>query len=274
LFWLGRKAYLRSPPTGTPKNTFIGLNLEALRFYFKQPGKGAWQQLEEKYGLEKVDGVQAVWRAVIFFLFIPIAWSAYYTNGVDWLLDARSNFMDKTFFGVTLQAAQLQTVNPVCILTFIPLSLWLFPRLEKWTGLEFTTKRKMLIGFVLLLVALLIESAVSHQIDLHQTVHAGWQVLAIMILSAAEVLISISGLQYGYTHAPRTMKSTIGAIWLLTIAVGNGLNALLNNLADTHASLSFLQCNTLFYWLLCGLLALNILLYALAMGRIREKIYL
>ncbi|MEO6038630.1 MAG: hypothetical protein ABIQ93_09475 [Saprospiraceae bacterium] len=230
--------------------------------------------LAEKHGPEKVDGVQAVWRATLFFLFIPIAWSAYYTNGVDWLLDARSDFMDKTFFGLRLQAAQLQTVNPICILLFIPVSLWLFPRLELWTGVEFSTKRKMLIGFVLLLAALLLESWVSHQIDLHRTVHAGWQVLALAILSAAEVLISISGLQYGYTHAPRSMKSTIGAIWLLTTAVGNGLNAWLNALADQEPAFAFLQCNTFFYWLLCGLLALNTLLYWAAMGRIREKMYL
>lgn len=274
MLWLGRKHYVRIPPTGTPKTTFIGMNIKALRLYFQQPGRSVWPVLEEKYGVEKVDGVLAVWRATVFFLFIPLAWSAYYTNGVDWLLDARSEFMDKTFFGVTLQAAQLQTVNSIAILLFIPLSLWLFPRLERWTGTEFSTKRKMLIGFVLLLAALLLESWVSHRIDLHQTVHAGWQVLALVILSAAEVLISISGLQYGYTHAPRSMKSTIGAIWLLTIAAGNGLNAWLNNLAEHNPAFAFLQCNTLFYWLLCALLTLNILLYWLAMGRIREKMYL
>lgn len=274
MLWLGRRHYLRIPPTGTPKNTFVGMNFQALRFYFKQPGQSAWALLEKKYGAEKVDGVLAVWRVSLFFLFIPIAWSAYYTNGVDWLLDAQSVWMDKTFFGVELAAGQIQTVNPVCILTFIPVSLWLFPRLEKWTGRAFTTKHKMLFGFVLLLFALLIESWVSHRIDLHQTVHAGWQVLAFVILSAAEVMISISGLQYGYTHAPRSMKSTIGSIWLLTTAFGNGLNGWLKSLASHDPAFAFLKCNTLFYWVLCGMLAINILLYWAAMGRIREKMYL
>ncbi len=274
MLWTGRRKYLRIPPTGTPKHTFVGMNFEALTYYFRQPGRSAWTILEEKYGTEKVDGVLAIWRASIFFLFIPIAWSAYYTNGVDWLLDAQSPFMDKTFFGIALAAGQIQTVNPVCILSFIPLSLWLFQRIEKRTGKPFTTKRKMLIGFVLMLFALLIESWISHRIDLHQSVHAGWQVLALVVLSAAEVLISISGLQYGYTHAPRALKSTIGSIWLLTMAFGNGLNSWLKSLATNNPGFAFLQCNTLFYWFLAGLLAVNIVLYSVAMGRIREKMYL
>lgn len=271
--WAGKKHYLRVPPTGAPKTTFIGMNIKALRLYFRQPGQSPWQILEARYGEEKVDGVLAVWRVSLFFLFVPIAWSVYNTNGVDWLLDAQSEYMDKTFFGVELQAGQLQTVNPVCILTFIPVSLWLFPRLERWTGAAFTTRRKMLLGFVLLLLAMLLESWVSHQIDLHRTVHAGWQVLALIVLSVAEVLISISGLQYGYTHAPRSMKSTIASIWLLTTALGNGLNAFLKSLATGASAFAFLRCNTLFYWLLCGILALTILLYWSVMAKLKEKIY-
>lgn len=274
LLWIGRKHYIRIPPAGAPEITFIGMNIKALRLYFRQPGQNPWRALEARYGEEKVDGVLAVWRVATFFLFVPIAWSAYNTNGVDWLLDAQSDYMIKTFFGVTLQAGQLQTVNPVCILAFIPFSLWLFPRLERRTGVAFTTRRKMLFGFLLLLAAMLTESWVSHRIDLHRPVHAGWQVLALIVLSAAEVLISISGLQYGYTHAPRFMKSTIGSIWLLTTAVGNGLNACLKSLAAGSPAFSFLKCNTLFYWVLCGALALNILFYRSVMPKLKEKMYL
>lgn len=273
LLWAGKKYYVRIPPTRTPQVTFIGMNIKALLLYFRQPGENPWKILERRYGEEKIDGVLAVWRVTLFFLFVPIAWSAYHTNGVDWLLDARSDYMIKTFFGIELQAGQLQTVNPVCILTFIPVSLWLFPRLERWTGMAFTTRRKMLAGFILLLTAMLMESWVSHQIDLHRPVHAGWQVLALVVLSAAEVLISISGLQYGYTHAPRSMKSTIGSIWLLTTAVGNGLNAFLKSLAEHDPVFAFLKCNTLFYWLLCGILALTALLYWSVMSKLKEKIY-
>lgn len=274
LLWLGRGHYRRVPPTGTPKLTFVGMNFEALGLYFKKPGQNAWTLLEKKYGEERVDAALAVWRVIAFFIFIPAAWSAYQTNGIDWLLDAQNDLMDKTFFGVELAAGQLQTVNPICILSFIPLSLWLFPRIEKAIGMEFNTKRKMLLGFVLLGISLLLESWVSHQLDLHRSVHAAWQVLALVILSVAEVLISISGLQYGYTHAPRSMKSTIGAIWLLTTAVGNGFNAYLKSLAVHDPAFAFLKCSTNFYWLLCAVLGVNALLYWAVLSKIKEKIYI
>ena len=38
-------------------------------------------------------------------------------------------------------------------------------------------------------------------------------------------MISITGLEFAYTQAPRAMKSTIMSFWLLTVFVGNLLTA-------------------------------------------------
>lgn len=37
----------------------------------------------------------------------------------------------------------------------------------------------------------------------------------------AEVMFSITGLEFSFTEAPASMKSTIAAIWLITVATGN-----------------------------------------------------
>ncbi len=37
----------------------------------------------------------------------------------------------------------------------------------------------------------------------------------------AEVMVSITGLEFAYTQAPRAMKSTIMSLWLLTVTAGN-----------------------------------------------------
>lgn len=274
MLWLGRKNYIRIPPTGTPKTTFIGMNIKALRLFLNNPRAGVWAQLETEYGAEKVDSIQAVWRVAIFFLFVPISLSVYYTNGVDWLLDAQNPNMIKNFFGIQLEAGQLQTVNPDVFLLFIPLSVWLFPRLERATGIALTAKRKMLLGFIPagIYFARVLGVAPVH-LDLNRQAHVGWQVLALVILSAAEILVSITGLQYGYTHAPRSMKSTIGAIWLLTTALGNALNAWFKDLATNDPAFSMLKCNTNFYWTLSVLLVINILLFWMVMPRLKEKIY-
>jgi POT family proton-dependent oligopeptide transporter len=62
-----------------------------------------------------------------------------------------------------------------------------------------------------------------------------WQVLAFMILSAAEVLVSITGLEYAYTHSPKSMKSTMTGIWFLVVSFGNLITALLTGLLKMAA---------------------------------------
>jgi proton-dependent oligopeptide transporter, POT family len=55
--------------------------------------------------------------------------------------------------------------------------------------------------------------------------NVAWQLLPYIIITASEILVSITGLEFAYTQAPRAMKSTIMSFWLLTVAVGNFLTA-------------------------------------------------
>ena len=45
--------------------------------------------------------------------------------------------------------------------------------------------------------------------------------LACILLTASEVLVSITCLEFAYTQAPKEMKSFIMAIFLLTVSLGN-----------------------------------------------------
>jgi len=40
-------------------------------------------------------------------------------------------------------------------------------------------------------------------------------------ITLGEVLVSITGLEFAYSQAPRRMKSTIMGLWLLTVTLGN-----------------------------------------------------
>jgi solute carrier family 15 (oligopeptide transporter), member 1 len=51
-----------------------------------------------------------------------------------------------------------------------------------------------------------------------------WQVLAFFIITIAEILISITGLELAFTAAPKTMKSFVTSLWLLTVFAGNVFN--------------------------------------------------
>jgi len=48
-----------------------------------------------------------------------------------------------------------------------------------------------------------------------------WQALAYLIVTAAEVMVSITALEFAYTQAPRKMKSVIMALFLMSVSLGN-----------------------------------------------------
>ncbi|HXG11687.1 MAG TPA: oligopeptide:H+ symporter [Gemmataceae bacterium] len=50
-----------------------------------------------------------------------------------------------------------------------------------------------------------------------------WLVLAYIVITVGEVLISVTGLELAYTAAPKSMTSFVTACWLLTVALANWL---------------------------------------------------
>ncbi|KAM9710817.1 solute carrier family 15 member 2 [Menidia menidia] len=52
-------------------------------------------------------------------------------------------------------------------------------------------------------------------------VHIGWQLPQYVLITAGEVMFSITGLEFSYSQAPANMKSVLQAGWLLTVAFGN-----------------------------------------------------
>ncbi|XP_060117850.1 solute carrier family 15 member 2 isoform X2 [Heteronotia binoei] len=52
-------------------------------------------------------------------------------------------------------------------------------------------------------------------------IHMAWQIPQYLLISAGEVMFSITGLSFSYSQAPVSMKSVLQAGWLLTVAFGN-----------------------------------------------------
>ncbi|KAJ8668736.1 hypothetical protein QAD02_010399, partial [Eretmocerus hayati] len=59
------------------------------------------------------------------------------------------------------------------------------------------------------------------------SVHMFWQLPQYVIITAGEIMFSITGLEFAFTQAPTSMKSLLSASWLLTVAIGNGLVVLI-----------------------------------------------
>ncbi|XP_049919077.1 solute carrier family 15 member 1-like [Epinephelus moara] len=53
------------------------------------------------------------------------------------------------------------------------------------------------------------------------TFHMAWQIPQYFLITAGEVVFSVTGLEFSYSQAPSNMKSVLQAGWLFTAAVGN-----------------------------------------------------
>lgn len=48
-----------------------------------------------------------------------------------------------------------------------------------------------------------------------------WQAPQYILITTGEVLFSVTGLEFSYSEAPKSMKSVLQAGWLMTVAIGN-----------------------------------------------------
>jgi POT family proton-dependent oligopeptide transporter len=189
-FWAGRKKMVHVPPAG----------LGYLRETFSR------------------EGLVTLGRIAMVYVFILVFWALWgMSNGVEWTLQAEK--MDLHWFGMNLIAAQIQTANPILILLFIPLVNYvIYPAISRVFPL--TPLRKIGIGLFLTGLSFVVIVWIQGQIDAGLRPSVNWQLLAYVILTLGEAMVSITGLEFSYTQAPNSMKSSVMALWLLTVAAG------------------------------------------------------
>jgi POT family proton-dependent oligopeptide transporter len=101
----------------------------------------------------------------------------------------------------------------------------------------------------------------------------GWQFLAYIILTAAEIMVSITCLEFSYTQAPKKMKSFIMALFLLSISLGNLFTAVVNALIQNKDGSSKLPGATYYWFFMAAMLATAVLFIPVA-ARYKVKDYI
>lgn len=243
---------------------FIGINLYAAT-------NGGFEAAAREYGAETIEGIKAVWRIFSVFIFIPIFWALWDQNQSEWVLQAKK--MDLNFMGITWQAEQISSVNAILILVFIPLfSLGVYPGLKK-IGIKVTPLRKFGAGLVVTALSFVIISLIQERIDAGETPNIAWQLLAYVILTAGEIMVSITGLEYAYTQSPPSMKSTIMGCYLLMVTLGNVLVSMIQKNIE-HGGFFAQFEGAGFFWLFTGICAASAVVFMLISPRIKEKSYI
>lgn len=274
IFWLGRKKYINVPPSGFPKANFLSINFYALSKIRKtSPGQSVFDACSDKFSKKSIEGIKAVWRVLAIFAFIPIFWAMYDQNGSEWVLQAAHPLMDKNFMGIEWLPEQVQAINPILILLLIPLfSFIIFPQIEK-LGIKITPLRKIGVGLIITALSFFIIAFIQSRLDNGQTVNISWQLLAYFVITIAEILISITGLEYAYTQAPPAMKSTIMAFYWLTVSLGNYFVSFINgNIASGGFFAQF--TGAAYYWLFSGIIIAVFFVFVFVSYHIVEKSYL
>lgn len=273
IFWLGRKKYVRVPPSGTKRENFMVISFYAIiQLFKKKNGQPFWERLaaERSFSAKSIDGVQAVYRILMIFAFTPIFWALWDQNLAEWVLQAKK--LDLTVFGYTLFAEQVQTFNPIFLVSMIPVMTYgIFPLFEKM-GLTPTPLRKIGAGLLLTAITFVIIALLQESIDKGGHPSVWWQILAYLILAIAEILVSITCLEYAYTHSPKSMKSTMSALYLLTISIGNYFDSLVNkSIANNGFFAQYTGAR--YYWLFIGIISVFFVLYLFVAKRLPEKSY-
>lgn len=242
VFWLGRHKFVHVPAGGKQflREVFTG------------------------------DGLRTLGRLAVIYAFISVFWSLYDQTGSAWILQAGK--MDRQLpFGLNPSAAQTHAVNPILILIFIPIFGYvIYPAIDRVFRL--TPLRKIGIGFVLTAAAFCVSALIEHWIVGGDTPHIYWQFLAYAVMTAGEVMVSITGLEFSYTQAPLKMKSIVMSTYLVAVSLGNYLAAFVNWVirdADGHERLT----GPNYYLFFAGLMAVTAVVFVGVAMRYREKTY-
>ncbi|HEX3726469.1 MAG TPA: POT family MFS transporter [Pirellulales bacterium] len=242
IFWIGRNKFVHVPPGGPA----------FLREVFSREGIGT---------LAKV---------IVIYLFIMMFWALYDQTGSSWLLQAQA--MDRHLLGYEIQASQVQAINPILILVLIPLFAYvLYPAMNRVFSL--TPLRKMGIGFFLTAGSFFLAAMIESWIQAGFRPHVAWQFLAYVAITAAEVMVSVTGLEFSYTQAPPKMKSVVMSLYLLAVSLGNAFTAVVNQvIQDEHGKPTLTGAN--YYLFFAAVMAGTAVVFIVVATFYHERTYI
>jgi POT family proton-dependent oligopeptide transporter len=190
------------------------------------------------------EGLRAILKLSIIYLFVAMFWSLFDQSQSAWVLQAKN--MNLKWLGITWLPAQLQFVNPALILIMIPAFAYgIYPAINKIFTLSYL--RKIGIGMFVAALSFVVCALVEMWITAGDKPSIAWQFLAYLILTAAEIMVSITCLEFSYTQAPKKMKSFIMAVFLLSVSLGNAFTAVVNKLIQNPDGSSKLA-GANYYW--------------------------
>lgn len=286
IFWLGRKQYVNVPPAGKNKDGIGEVLCSALMpnrdlknngvvfsflkslsamftyailffvsFFFWPLSKWFINRASSNHSKKSIEATLAAFDVSRILFTVSIFWALFDQHGSTWVLQAKD--MDLNFMGHQFNPAQMQAWNPMMVMGLIPLfSILIYPFLNKFFPM--TPLRRMGWGMALAAFSFAQVGFIQQILDGGEKLNVMWQFFPYLTLTSAEIMVSITGLEFAYTQAPRIMKSTIMSMWMLTVFFGNILTAYIARVNVFHGS-------SYFYFFAGLMLAVSLLFGIVAM---------
>ncbi len=244
VFWLGRNRYVHVPPRGVQM----------------------WSDIFSS------DGVKAIANLIPLYVFVAAFWMLFDQTSSAWVEQAKH--MDRNVFGWELNPAESQATNPLLVMLLIPLfTLVVYPWVSRrW---EMTPLRRIGVGLMITPISFVIPAYLQRAIDAGSSPSIGWQILAYVVITAAEIMVSITVLEFSYTQAPRTIKSFIMGLYLLSVFAGNKATAAVNSFikAQKDQGVTVLEGEN-YYWFFAGAMLVTAVLFVLWSQFYRGRTYI
>jgi len=240
-FWMGRNTFVHIPPGG----------VAFLREVFS------------------AEGLKALGKLFIIYAFIAMFWALFDQQGSAWVLQAER--MDRRF-GIDWDPSQAQWLNPALVLLFIPLfNRVVYPAFDRFWPL--TPLRKISMGLFLTVFAFVVPAWVEARLDAGESVNIAWQLGGYILITAAEILVSITALEFSYTQAPKKMKSLVMGAFLMSVSIGNFFTAGVNYFIQNPDGTSKLEGPS-YYLFFAGAMAVTAILFVPVAVWYKEQTYI
>ncbi len=241
-FWAGRRKYVHLPAGG------FGFVKETL----------------------SGDGIVAIRQLSVILVLCAVFFSLFDQSGSAWILQAAN--MNRYWLWIHWHKEQLTAVNALFIMILIPVFAYVvYPAINKVFRL--TQLRKMSLGMFTMVAAFSVSALIEASITAGGQPSIGWQIVAYLFLTAAEVMVSITFLEFAYTQAPKKMKSFIMCFYLLSISLGNVVTAVVNKVIQNADGSSKLE-GASYYWFFTVLMLVTSVLFIFVAMAYREKTYI
>jgi POT family proton-dependent oligopeptide transporter len=194
---------------------------------------GFWAGAKSRFSEGEIAAARSVAPILAVLAFVPAFWALFEQSNSTWVLQG-DQMKPFVFLGLKVGAEQMQSLNPLLVMILIPLLNWgVYPLIEA-RGFRVTPLRRMSLGLLLTSLSYVVVAQLQARIAAGESVSLAWQTVPYIILTTAEVLVSTTGLEFAYTQAAPSMKSTIMSFWLLTVAFGNLLVTTITQLGGGH----------------------------------------